>query len=163
MRRRRRAIGIFTPEHVALACDIARAAWPSGKYAEQVLGVVRDIIDRNHLADRSPLATSAPARRRKGSDPADRPVLRKRLDDQKTPHKLPDQKALWELVRIVFTETPRSPSTSSGSRSAGSSFCVASASRKLARYRLTGEGPASTSTWRAVRPATSAASLGPRQ
>jgi hypothetical protein len=98
----------LAPEHIALACDVASDTWASGKYAELIRGLVRDLIDRNHLADRSPLASPAAFRaKRARDDRADRTPLRKRLADQKTPQKLPDARALWELVRIVFTEEPR--------------------------------------------------------
>jgi hypothetical protein len=87
---------------------VASATWASGKYAELIRGLVRDLIDRNHLADRSPLASPAAFRaQRARDDRTDRTPLRKRLADQKTPQKLPDAMALWELVRIVFTEEPR--------------------------------------------------------
>jgi hypothetical protein len=100
----------LTPDHVRFACEIATEAWPSGRYAELIEGVVRALIDRNHLADRSPLV---PARRSRAEGTTAtkrrevRPSLRKRLAERKTPEKLPEEKALWELVRIVFTETPR--------------------------------------------------------
>jgi len=35
------------------------------------------------------------------------PAIRKRLDDRARADRLPDAKALWELVRIVLTETPQ--------------------------------------------------------
>lgn len=100
----------LTPGHVELACDVALGIWASGKYAEQIAGVVRDHIDRNHLATRSPLVSSwttraAPSRASRST--GNRPVIRKRLAERKSPEKLPEEKALWELVRIVFTETPQ--------------------------------------------------------
>ncbi len=88
----------------AVAADIQR----SGKLAELIIGVVRDVIDRNHLADRCPLMPPSLQRRRSRNPllPSS-PALRKHLTERKNAERLPDSRALWELVRIVLTEKPK--------------------------------------------------------
>jgi hypothetical protein len=96
---------------VETAVNLAPAIQPNSQLPNLILGVVRGVFDLNHLAAECPLLPPSRFQRgvRKtviGSD--DTPAVRKRLADRKGAEKLPDERALWELVRIVFTERPRS-------------------------------------------------------
>jgi hypothetical protein len=99
----------LTREIAERACTLATEVQPCGALGSLVAGVLRDVIDRNHLAHRCPLVPPSLSRRRRarstGAD--DSPALRKRLADRKDADRLPNSRALWELVRIVLTETPR--------------------------------------------------------
>jgi hypothetical protein len=97
-------------ETAELACAIAAGMQPSGKLGELVVGVLRDIIDRNHLADRCPLLPTSMLRRtrlRNASPLSDSPALRQHLNERKNGERLPEARALWELVRIILTEKPK--------------------------------------------------------
>lgn len=95
-------------EDVEQALRISALVQECGKLRDLVLGVVRDVIDASHLADRCPIAP--PAERRKlARHPGEHPSrpLRSSLEERTDGHKLPEAAALWELVRIVFCERPR--------------------------------------------------------
>lgn len=106
------AVGVepweLTPDHIALARDVALEVQASGKLASGVEAVVRLIIDYNSLTFHSPLLPSSARRERKGNVAAPtRRDPRRDLAERKDAHKLPEKNAFWELVRIAFTEPPR--------------------------------------------------------
>jgi hypothetical protein len=100
----------LTRELVERASAVAAEVQRSGKLAELIIGVVRDVIDRNHLADRCPLMSPSTFQRHRPRSPLllpPSPTLRKHLADRKNAGRLPGSRALWELVRIVMTEKPK--------------------------------------------------------
>lgn len=112
----------ITAEHVQVAYNAALGVGESGKIAANFAMVVRTVIDGQHLADRSPLArfcvpypteSARAAQRRvdgqRGRENAYQQTdsVRKELHQRKAAEKLPEVKAFWELVRIVWTETPQ--------------------------------------------------------
>ncbi len=100
----------LTRDAVERASAVARKIQRCGKLAELIVSVVKDVIDRNHLADRCPLMPPSTFQRHRPRNPlllAPSPTLRKHLTDRKNAERLPSSRALWELVRIVLTEKPR--------------------------------------------------------
>lgn len=112
----------ITADHVQLAYNAALGVGESGKIASNFAMVVRTVIDGQHLADRVPLARfcvpypteSARAAQRRVDGQRERENayqqtegVRKELHQRKAAEKLPEVKAFWELVRIVWTETPQ--------------------------------------------------------
>lgn len=110
-----------TGEHVQLAYNAALHVGESGKLAANLEMVVKILFDAEHLADRVPLARfcrpypSAAAQaaqgtvdklKQSGRDYQDVGSIRKELHERKSASKLPEERAFWELVRIVFTEVP---------------------------------------------------------
>jgi hypothetical protein len=108
---------------VQLAYNVALKIGDSGKHASNLAMVVRTVIDGLHLADRGPLARfclpypaddakAAQARvaslKRKENTHRRTDRMRTELSQRKGASRLPDEKAFWELVRIAFTEQPRS-------------------------------------------------------
>ena len=112
-----------SPDQVQQAYNAALLVGDSGKNALNFEMTVRTVLDDQHLADISALARfCAPL----GSDAArlshervqgerlrvnassGTSALRGRLSERKSEAKLPEERAFWEMVRIVFTETPRS-------------------------------------------------------
>lgn len=108
---------------VQLAYNVALKIGASGKYALNLAMVVRTIIDGMHLADRGPLAgfclpypvddartaESRVVRQKRNENTYGRTDrIRSELSQRKRATRLPDEKAFWELIRIVFTEQPRS-------------------------------------------------------
>ncbi len=111
----------ITGEDVQLAYNAALAIGASGKVAANFAMMVRIVIDGQHLADRSPLARfcvpyptegarSAQARvddrLRKENTYQDLDKVRNELSQRKSSEKLPEAKAFWELIRILWTEKP---------------------------------------------------------
>lgn len=111
----------LTPATIQRAYNVALEIGNSGKFAANISMVVRTLIDGMHIADRSPLAKFSTGYPDQQS--ADKKVanlkqgnntyrqthkVRAELSDRKGAAKLPDEKSFWELVRIVFTEQPRS-------------------------------------------------------
>ncbi|WP_229007326.1 hypothetical protein [Methylophilus sp. Leaf408] len=75
--------------------------------------MVKNILDINHITNCGPLYPALEFQRRnirnnrtKFTKTTDE--LRKELAERKNAAKLPEKKAFWELVRIVFTEQPKS-------------------------------------------------------
>jgi len=102
----------LTVDDLAFAIDTAKKIQASGKLADLIFGAVRSILDPNHLTDSGPLSPALErdkkvhVRTSKFTKSMD--DLRSDLDERKSSEKLPERRAFWELVRIVFTETPRS-------------------------------------------------------
>jgi hypothetical protein len=112
----------ITAADVQLAYNVALRTGSSGKLALNVRMVVRGLFDNEHLADRAPLGQyaqpysdaisragqqAAEAQKRRESSNYNVHHRRSRLADRKSRERLPEMKAFWELIRIVFTETPR--------------------------------------------------------
>lgn len=98
-------------DDVALSVKIGTKIQASGKLGDLIKGVVKTVIDVEHIADACPLYPSLPAdrlvpvnRRARYSKSMDE--LRDDLEQRKKAEKLPERRAFWELVRIVFTEQP---------------------------------------------------------
>lgn len=101
----------LTVDDVGLAFQTARLVQPGGKLADLVCGVIKNIFDGNHLADASPLFPSLTRekhyRGKRAAFVKSTEEIRTDLTARKHAEKLPDRRAFWELVRIVFTEKPR--------------------------------------------------------
>lgn len=112
-----------TPDQIQQAYNATLEGQASGKVALDFKTMVKTILDGLHLADSPsldrfcvPYATKeaseaqerANATKTRQNAHGGRDGLRKRLAERKSASKLPDERAFWELIRIVFTETPRS-------------------------------------------------------
>jgi len=110
-----------TPDHIQQAYNAVLRSSDSGKQALDFVTVVRNVIDRQKLADIpalarfcEPYATKEALAAQKQADVVrdrqnahgGRKSFRRSLAERKSASKLPDEKAFWELVRIVFTEIP---------------------------------------------------------
>lgn len=102
----------ITVDVAKFAIDTALKVQASGKLADLIFGVIRSILDPNHLTDAGPLSPAlirdkkGHARTSKFTKSLDE--LRSNLEERKNAEKLPERRAFWELTRIVFTESPRS-------------------------------------------------------
>lgn len=112
-----------TPDQVQQAYNATLQGQESGKVALDFTTMVRNILDGQKLADTPALARfcvpyateesqaaqeRANAIQMRQNAHGGRKGLRRELAERKSASKLPDERAFWELVRIVFTETPRS-------------------------------------------------------
>lgn len=110
----------LTPATIQRAYNVALHIGSSGKIAANISMVVRTLIDGLHIADRSPLSKHCfaypdrsssedkVAKLKRGNNTyRQTSKLRAQLSDRKGAAKLPSDKAFWELVRIVFTEQPK--------------------------------------------------------
>lgn len=100
-------------DDVTQAFEVAKEIQASGKLADLVLGLVKTLIDANHIADIGPLSPALSFKRHGVREKRARYTksmdeLRSDLEERKHAEKLPERRAFWELVRIVFTEQPRS-------------------------------------------------------
>lgn len=100
-------------EDILVTYDVAKASQPSGQLADTILGVVKNVIDTNHIANCGPIypALELPRnniRNKRAKFTKSTEELRKDLTERKSAEKLPEKRAFWELVRIVFTEQPKS-------------------------------------------------------
>lgn len=110
----------LTPASIQLAYNVALGIGSSGKLAANISMVVRTLIDGLHIADRSPLkkfctpyldqqsSNKKVADLKRGNNTyRQTDKVRAELSDRKGAAKLPSEQAFWELVRIVFTEQPK--------------------------------------------------------
>jgi len=100
-------------EDVELAYELAREIQPSGKLANDIIGVVKTQFDANHIPDIGPISPALSINRlsirnKRARFTKSTEELRKELEERKHAEKLPERRAFWELCRIVFTENPRS-------------------------------------------------------
>lgn len=102
----------ITHEDVAFAMQVARNVQKCGKLADLICGVVRSLLDANHLTDAGPLfpllSRDQHVDKRAASFTKSRDELRVDLDERKRSERLPERRAFWELARIVFSEQPKS-------------------------------------------------------
>ncbi|WP_205938941.1 hypothetical protein [Rhizobium leguminosarum] len=114
---------LITPDQIQQAYNATLEGQTSGKVALDFKTMVKTILDGLHLCDTPslnrfcvpyPTKEASEAQERANATKArqnahgGRDGLRKRLAERKSASKLPDERAFWELVRIVFTETPLS-------------------------------------------------------
>lgn len=112
-----------TPDQIQQAYNAVLRSSESGKQALDFVTMVRNVIDKQKLADIPALARfcqpysskealaaqqRADAIKERQNAHGGLKGLRRSLAERKSASKLPDEKAFWELVRIVFTETPLS-------------------------------------------------------
>lgn len=112
----------ITGKDVQLAYNIALGIGQSGKIAANFAMVMRVVIDGQHLADRTPLArfcipyptdsareaqARVEQRRVVENTYQDVEKVRTELGQRKSSEKLPEAKAFWELIRILWTEKPQ--------------------------------------------------------
>lgn len=100
-------------DDVTQAFELAKEIQASGKLADLVLGLVKTLIDANHIADIGPISPALSLKRhgvreKRASHTKSMNELRSDLEERKHAEKLPERRAFWELVRIVFTEQPKS-------------------------------------------------------
>ena len=101
------------PEDISNAYEIAKKVQASGQLADQMIGLTKKIFDANHIADAGQLYPALASisrlhernKRAKFTKSADE--LKASLEARKSAEKLPERRAFWELVRIVFTEQPK--------------------------------------------------------
>lgn len=100
-------------EDISFSHKIAQKLQLSGKLADNILSVVKVVIDAHHIADIGQLypalalsPTGVRTKRAKFTKSADE--LLTDLEERKRAERLPERRAFWELVRIVFTEQPKS-------------------------------------------------------
>ncbi|WSH68191.1 hypothetical protein U8Q05_30340 (plasmid) [Rhizobium ruizarguesonis] len=111
-----------TPEQVQQAYNAVLMGQPSGKGALDFITMIRNILDGQMLADIPSLTRfcipypaidsqtaqqQADTMRKRQNAHGGTTGLRQSLAERKSAAKLPEDRAFWELVRIVFTETPR--------------------------------------------------------
>lgn len=98
-------------EHLRTALDLADRMGSSLRVVLET--VVSRVLDLEHIVDGAPLLALALGGRARAQHKAGRihapsgNGLRARLEDRKAAEKLPEMRAFWELVRIAFTEEPR--------------------------------------------------------
>lgn len=100
-----------TAEDVQLTSELADARQPSKGTSIVLQGVMSTVVDQMHLADACPLMGLVKRSKKDGESRSKlylaQDKLAKTLSERKAEQKLPEQRAFWELVRIVFTETPK--------------------------------------------------------
>lgn len=101
----------ITAEDLQLTSNLADARQPSRGMSTVLQAVMSTVVDRLHLADACPLMALV-KRSNKVNTPYSKLYLAhdkvaNELAARKEEQKLPEQRAFWEMVRIVFTESPK--------------------------------------------------------
>jgi len=96
------------------AISLAQEFQASGKLADLIRGAINFVIDANHLAEASPLYPALSSSRLTGLNirtsraAKSKDQLLDDLEQRKRAERLPERRAFWELIRIIFTEPPQS-------------------------------------------------------
>ncbi|NRQ18467.1 hypothetical protein [Ensifer sesbaniae] len=113
----------ITTEQIQLAYNAVLRSANSGKLALDFVTMVKTILDRQKLANIPALARfcipypsneslsaqqQVETLRKRQNAHGGKDGLRRSLAERKSAAKLPEERAFWELARIVFTETPHS-------------------------------------------------------
>lgn len=104
----------LTADDVDLCLSVATSIQPSGQSAIVIRSFVKTVLDAYHLVDAAPLLPFIGTDRLRRAENIRTPKylgkeanLRSTLEARKAEDKLPGMRAFWELMRIVFTEKPR--------------------------------------------------------
>lgn len=112
----------ITPDLIKLAYNVAMRFGTSGKIASNLKMAVRNQLDVRHIANHSPLlrycvpyATPEATARHQAVESLENRAnsyrrtdnQRKELSERKAADRLPDEMAFWELLRIIYTERPK--------------------------------------------------------
>lgn len=95
------------------AVTLAKELQPSGKLADLIIGITKTLIDTNHLAVLCPLYPAVSKDRLSGTNDRKSRIVKSQkqlldtLEQRKKSERLPEKRAFWELIRIIFTESPR--------------------------------------------------------
>lgn len=105
---------LLTEADLLNCISIARHIQPSGQTAIIIGAFVKTTVDAYHLALASPLfpkidsaRPTAPRNARTARFNKATSKIREKLSVRKGAEKLPEHQAFWELIRIIFTEQPR--------------------------------------------------------
>ncbi|MGV7241584.1 hypothetical protein [Caballeronia sp. M23-90] len=96
-----------------LAIRIGKGIQSSGKLGDLVVGIVKIVLDAQHICDVGQLYGSIVVSRMKMKNAIkakytwSQDELRADLEARKHEERLPERRAFWELTRIVMTEKPR--------------------------------------------------------
>lgn len=101
-------------DDLILSMSVATATQPSGQTVVLITAFVKTVIDAYHLSDACPLYPliangrgAGPGKFRAAKFNKKESSLQDNLQARKSEEKLPELRAFWELMRIVFTEKPR--------------------------------------------------------
>lgn len=103
----------LTVDDLHVAVRIGKAIQTTGKMGDLVVGLVKVVLDAQHICDAGPLYSSlaVPRMKMKSAIKAKHTwspdEIRDDLDARKRGERLPERRAFWELTRIVMTEQPR--------------------------------------------------------
>lgn len=103
----------LTVDDLHVAVRIAKAIQSTGKLGDLVVGIVKVVLDAQHICDVGPLYSLLAVPRMKGKSSIKAQhtwspdKLRDELEARKRSERLPERRAFWELTRIVMTEKPR--------------------------------------------------------
>lgn len=103
----------LTADIIIEAIEASQAIQKNGKLADLVIGVVKTIIDTNFISSKCPLYPGLAANRLSVAKDRTPKFIKSQnellleLEDRKNAERLPENKAFWELIRIVFTEKPQ--------------------------------------------------------
>lgn len=103
----------LTVDDLRVAIRIGTTIQATGKLGDMVVGIVKVVLDAQHICDAGPLYSTLAVPRMKGKSAIKAKhtwspdKLRDDLEARKRGERLPERRAFWELIRIVMTEKPR--------------------------------------------------------
>lgn len=104
----------ITSHYVDLAVSISNQTQKSGQLSDCIIGITKSIIDLNHISTACPIAPFIKSKRNYTANSRRSKLVKTKdelIDDlsrRKSEEKLPERKAFWELMNIIFTKKPDS-------------------------------------------------------
>ncbi|SEF14304.1 hypothetical protein SAMN02787142_8274 [Burkholderia sp. WP9] len=103
----------LTVDDLRLAIRVGKAIQTTGKLGDLVVGIIKTVLDAQHICEAGQLYSSLAVPRMKmktaikAKHTWSQDELRADLEARKRDERLPERKAFWELIRIAMTERPR--------------------------------------------------------
>jgi len=103
----------LTVDDLRLAIRVGKAIQTTGKFGDLVVGIIKTVLDAQHICEAGQLYSSLAVPRMKmktaikAKHTWSQDELRADLEARKRDERLPERKAFWELIRIAMTERPR--------------------------------------------------------
>lgn len=105
---------LLAADDIDLCLSIALSVQPSGQSAIVIRSFVKTVLDAHHLVDAAPLLPlvgterlRSPGKVHQAKYVKKEEELKVALQVRKSEEKLPEMRAFWEFMRIVFTEKPK--------------------------------------------------------
>ncbi|APW42892.1 hypothetical protein [Rhodoferax saidenbachensis] len=103
---------LVTVEDVRLACEVSDICQNTDARTINIMALIRNYVDAQHLFDACPLTTLVDrpqiGKNAKAKFAKTSAALSQELAQRKTQEKLPERRAFWQLMSIVYTERPKS-------------------------------------------------------
>lgn len=103
---------LVTSEDVLLACEISNICQSTDARTINLMALIRNFVDVHHIFNTCPVGPLVdhfqPGANKRAKFAKTKSEILSELMQRKTAEKLPEKRAFWELVNIIYSQTPTS-------------------------------------------------------